>query len=133
MSDITHFLRDLLPGGSDIFDMGASALGLFGVGGPSPGIGGPGPPVVSTPAPLPTIPAQPPGGLGPMTVGGSCEADPRKMYDMKFICGEWKWVKKRRRRRKRLATSSDIKDLSSLKGVLGGGKSFDLWIATHAN
>ncbi len=47
-------------------------------------------------------------------------------------CGAGKWQRKSRRRRKRLATSSDIKDLSSLKGVLGGGKAFEVWIATHS-
>lgn len=39
--------------------------------------------------------------------------------------------KKSRRRRARLATKSDIKDLASLKGILGGGKAFETWIATH--
>lgn len=39
--------------------------------------------------------------------------------------------KKSRRRRNRLATTSDIKDLASLKAVLGGGKAFETWIATH--
>jgi hypothetical protein len=39
--------------------------------------------------------------------------------------------KKSRRRRNRLATKADIKDLSALKGVLGGGKAFETWIATH--
>ena len=37
-----------------------------------------------------------------------------------------------RRRRKRLATLSDIKDLAALKSVLGGGKAFETWIATHS-
>lgn len=39
--------------------------------------------------------------------------------------------KKSRRRRNRLATASDIKDIASLKSVLGGGKALDTWIATH--
>lgn len=38
---------------------------------------------------------------------------------------------KSRRRKKRLATVSDIKDLASLKTVLGGGKAFESWIATR--
>ncbi len=42
------------------------------------------------------------------------------------------WEKKRRRRRKRLATPSDLKDLAALKGVLGGGEAFKVWIATHS-
>jgi len=129
VSDITHFLRDLLPGGSDIFDMGANVLNIFGSSNPAP---------TQLPAPAPQqLPTtQSGGGMLPPTGGGGirvgCERDPAEQYVLKFTCGEWKWVKKRKRRRKRLATSSDIKDLSSLKGVLGGGKSFDLWIATHA-
>ena len=39
--------------------------------------------------------------------------------------------KKSRRRRNRLATTSDIKDLASLKAVLGGVKALETWIATH--
>jgi len=39
--------------------------------------------------------------------------------------------KKCRRRRRRLATTSDIKDLAALKAVLGGGEAFKTWIATH--
>ena len=38
---------------------------------------------------------------------------------------------RRRRRRKRLATMSDIKDLAALSAVLGKGKAFTTWIATH--
>lgn len=57
----------------------------------------------------------------------NCEQD--MVY--KKVCGEWKWVKRRKRRRKRLATHSDIKDLSALKGVLGQGKLLETWIATH--
>jgi len=39
--------------------------------------------------------------------------------------------KKYRRRRKRLASKSDIKDLASLKGIVGQGKVMETWIATH--
>ena len=38
---------------------------------------------------------------------------------------------KRRRRRRRLATCSDIKDLASLKAILGGGALFKEYIATN--
>jgi len=126
MPSVTDFFRGLIAGDDDIFDIGADLYDNFLKSDP-PSI----PPPLPDPAPTNGTNGGPP--MGPMTVGNSCEADPRTQYDMKFICGEWKWVKKRKRRRKRLATSSDIKDLSSLKGVLGGGKSFDLWIATHAN
>jgi len=40
--------------------------------------------------------------------------------------------RKTRKRRKRLATPSDLKDLAALKGVLGGGEAFKVWIATHS-
>lgn len=43
-----------------------------------------------------------------------------------------KWTKKRRRRRRQLASRSDIRDLSALKGVLGNGKALQSWIATHS-
>jgi hypothetical protein len=39
--------------------------------------------------------------------------------------------KKYKRRRNRLATKSDIKDLASLKGIVGQGKVMETWIATH--
>jgi len=39
--------------------------------------------------------------------------------------------KKYKRRRQRLATKSDIKDLASLKGIVGQGKVMETWIATH--
>lgn len=47
-------------------------------------------------------------------------------------CGAGKWQRKSRRRRKRLATMGDLKDLAALKGILGQGKAFEVWIATHA-
>ncbi len=56
----------------------------------------------------------------------------RQLWDPKGNCGQGKWIKKSRKRRKRLATHSDLKDLAALKGVLGGGKAFETWIATHS-
>lgn len=50
----------------------------------------------------------------------------------KKVCGQYKWVYPKRRRRRRLASQSDLKDLASLKGVLGNGKAFETWIATHS-
>jgi len=47
-------------------------------------------------------------------------------------CAPGYMKKKTRRRRKRLATRSDIKDLAALKGVIGGGEAFKVWIATHS-
>lgn len=62
------------------------------------------------------------------------ESDPSTkgmVWNPRANCGNGGWVKHRRRRRKRLATTSDIKDLAALKAVLGGGKAFETWIATH--
>jgi len=50
----------------------------------------------------------------------------------KKVCGQYKWVHSKKRRRKRLATQSDLKDLAALKGILGNGKAFETWIATHS-
>jgi hypothetical protein len=50
----------------------------------------------------------------------------------KYHCGEYKWVFPKRRRRKALATQSDLRSLAALKGVLGQGKAFEVWIATHS-
>lgn len=41
--------------------------------------------------------------------------------------------KKTRKRRRRLATKSDLHDLAALKGVLGGGEAFKVWLATHGH
>ncbi len=137
MPTISDFFRDILPGDSDIFDLGADIYGVFN----PPQTFQTFVPNQNPPAPPTNIPTTPSNGGSsvpgidpgfPGTAITGCESDPRNQYVLKFLCGEWKWVKKRKRRRKRLATSSDIKDLSSLKGVLGSGKSFDLWIATHA-
>lgn len=54
------------------------------------------------------------------------------VWNPRANCGQGGWVKSRRRRRRRLATVSDIKDLAALKSVLGQGKAFETWIATHS-
>ncbi len=41
-----------------------------------------------------------------------------------------KWVPARRRRKRRLASTSDIKDIAALKAVLGPSQ-LKTWIATH--
>lgn len=64
----------------------------------------------------------------PEANGGSCQ---RQVWDPRANGGSGKWITKRKRRRRRLATASDIKDLSALKSVLGAGKGLDTWIATH--
>lgn len=64
---------------------------------------------------------------GPMEAG-MCQVIPAGyVYDAKLGCLK----KKTRKRRKRLATASDIADLSALKSVLGNGEAFKTWIATH--
>ena len=70
-----------------------------------------------------------PGVLTPSAPAASCGgASP--VY--KKVCGQYKWVQPKRRRRKRLATQGDLKDLAALKGILGNGKAFEVWIATHS-
>jgi len=113
-----------LPGWEGIADLGANLLGF---GGATTNV----PVTVNNPSVITGT-----GGGGPvvppMGGGGSCGvSDPRNEYVLKFSCNEWRWVKKRKRRSKRLATASDIKDLSSLMGVLGSGKNLTTWIATH--
>ena len=65
----------------------------------------------------------------PQNPGASCG---RGSPVYKKVCGEYRWVHQRKRRRKRLATQSDLKDLAALKGILGNGKAFETWIATHS-
>jgi len=70
----------------------------------------------------------------PVTIqGNSCDPnDPSRGMVYKKVCGQYKWVKVKRRRRKALATKSDLAGLASLKGILGTGKAFEVWIATHS-
>lgn len=92
---------DLLPGWGDVIDWGA---GLF------------------TPEQQQQLgPA--PGGV---TIQGNC---PPPSYCVDGKTGKVT-IKQKRRRRRRLATSSDIRDLSSLKSVLSPAD-LKMWIATH--
>lgn len=81
-------------------------------------------------------PAAPPVGAPPMPIAtpgpmmDPCNPGPSPVY--KKVCGIYKWVYPKRRRRKALATRTDIKSLAALKGVIGGGKTLDTWIATHS-
>jgi len=54
------------------------------------------------------------------------------VYVFKKHCGEWRWVKQSKRRRSQLVSRSDLRGLAALKGVLGTGKAFEVWIATHS-
>lgn len=75
---------------------------------------------------IPFVDVIPEAAAGP---GGGIKG---QVWNPSANCGAGKWQRKSRRRRKRLATSSDLKDLAALKGVLGGGKAFEVWIATHS-
>jgi hypothetical protein len=70
---------------------------------------------------MPTIPTP-----GDVTITGSC---PPPSYCVDGKTGKVT-IKQKRRRRRRLATSSDIRDLSSLKSVLSPAD-LKMWIATH--
>jgi len=70
---------------------------------------------------LPTIPTP-----GDVTITGNC---PPPSYCVDGKTGKVT-IKQKRRRRRRLATSSDIRDLSSLKSVLSPAD-LKMWIATH--
>ncbi len=72
-------------------------------------------------APVPTIPTP-----GDVTITGNC---PPPSYCVDGRTGKVT-IKQKRRRRRRLATSSDIRDLSSLKSVLSPAD-LKTWIATH--
>ena len=92
---------DLLPGWGDVIDWGT---GLF------------------TPEQQQQM-APAPGGV---TIQGNC---PPPSYCVDGKTGKVT-IKQKRRRRRRLATSSDIRDLSSLKSVLSPAD-LKMWIATH--
>lgn len=72
-------------------------------------------------APVPTIPRP-----EDVTITGNC---PPPSYCVDGRTGKVT-IKQKRRRRRRLATSSDIRDLSSLKSVLSPAD-LKTWIATH--
>jgi len=127
LGSILGGIGEFIPG-PDFFDLGGSMLGFGGTQNIPSAAPTQVPTVMTAPAVQQTSSAPTYQGG---TYGGGCEPDPRNQYVMKFICGQWKWVKKRKRRSKRLATASDIKDLSALQGVLGSGKNLTTWIATH--
>lgn len=125
---------------SDIYDTVDVLSGGWLPGGPVDPWDNPGVlnfPTTTTPAPIPppgpsVVRVGPDGSTmpGQFQVGGSCEQGPYPVW--KRVCGQYKWVMPKRRRRKQLATKGDIKSLAALKGVIGGGKSLDTWIATHS-
>lgn len=62
--------------------------------------------------------------------GNGCHPGASPVF--KKVCGAYKWVTPKRRRRKMLVTQGDLKGLAALAGVLGKGKAFETWIATHS-
>lgn len=54
-----------------------------------------------------------------------------KVWNPRANNGAGKWINRSRRRRKRLATSSDIRDIGALKSVLSPAE-LKTWIATHS-
>lgn len=78
---------------------------------------------------LPATTSQPSGG---QAVTINLPPEGCGSYVFKKHCGTYRWVKRGRRRRKKLATVGDIRDLGALKSILGNGKAFSTWIATHS-
>lgn len=75
----------------------------------------------------PGNPGQPPAVIA----GGSgCNTGPKPVW--KMVCGQYKWVVPKRRRRRQLITQSDAAGLAKLKGIVGQGKTMEIWIATHS-
>lgn len=121
---------------SDVYDIIDTAAGGLLPGGVPIGTSIPGQ-IFST-APLPTVvspvstippPIPPPGGA---VMATGCDDDPMRGYVYKKVCGSYRWVKPKKRRRGALVTKTDLRGLAALKGVLGGGKAFETWIATHS-
>lgn len=76
----------------------------------------------------------PPAGIPPVVPpGGSCNprdpCGPSPVW--KKVAGQYKWVTPKRRRRRQLITQSDAAGLAKLKGIVGQGKTMEVWIATH--
>lgn len=120
--DETLFGGDL-PGGADPGMPGGGAGTAFFPGGPATG---------PVPAPGGGGGNLPPAVIPPAS-GGYCGPSGSMAAPVwKKVCGQYKWVYSKRRRRKRLASKGDLADLAALKGILGGGKAFEVWIATHS-
>lgn len=52
-------------------------------------------------------------------------------YVYKKVCGEYKWVKKRRRRRRPIATNAEIGQVQAISSVLKGDN-LKVWLAKRA-
>lgn len=125
---------------SHIFGLEHSIGGILGQLG---SIAGPASPLqMFSPGPVPSTTS----GVMPVTGGGTLVAGtspcsttrggkPKEYQIITTVHSDGttttKSVCKTRKRRRRLATTSDIRDLAALKSILGGGKAFDTWIATR--
>lgn len=110
---------------SDVYDIVDTAAGGWLPGGVPVGTSGPGALMNYVGQPGTPVPAI----QGPVTMGTD---DSMKGMVYKKVCGQYKWVKVKRRRRRALVTQTDLRGLAALKGVLGQGKAFEVWIATHS-
>lgn len=119
----------------DIYDLVDSRIGGILPGGTEPfwsgGVTNPGFPISGFVAP-PTPVLNPAIVPAPGTTVAVTPGDTMQGMVYKKVCGQYKWVKQKRRRRRNLATKGDLKDLAALKGILGSGKAFEVWIATHS-
>lgn len=117
----------------DIYDAVDTSLGGWLPGGvPVGGL----PPAVYQPqfqAGLSGVPPLNPAMVPPAGSTVSVAASGQQGMVYKKVCGQYRWVKQKRRRRKQLATQGDLRDLAALQGILGNGKAFQTWIATHAS
>lgn len=124
----------------DIYDIVDTGVGGWLPGGVPPGSSFPttgmppgfgGPVIQPFPGVTPTTPGVPNMPNMPASPA-ACGDDPMKGMVYKKVCGVWKWVKVKRRRKGALATKRQIKDLAALKGVVGVGKTMEVWVATHS-
>lgn len=121
MSDlgkIVGILGDVIPG-PDVFDLGSSIYNTFNQSTATPPVQtGPVAPMARTPM-----------------AGTNCSRNGTYRVVSTIDAATGQVIKQacapRRRRRGRLATTGDIKDLASLKAVLGNGENFKMWIATR--
>jgi len=118
-----------------VLDLGQSYLASKFNASPGPFIGPIQPMGFATPASIAT-----PGWGGASGGGGPPPAPPGNGGDgcgpspvYKKVCGVYKWVYPKRRRRRQLITLSDAAGLAKLKGIVGQGKTMDVWIATHGS
>lgn len=123
--DILREVGQSIPG-NDIIDIG---FGIYDRLNPDNMPSTPGTVVTPPPRTQPTTARTSSPGQPPMQPYDPCHPGPKPVW--KSVCGEYKWVWPRRRRRKRLATTTDIRDITSLRGAGLKGQELQSWIASH--